>query len=232
MSGLCFTRSRTNTRIRSQPETTCKIEVACYKQGKIRKSPGDSPQSSSKVINQSASRSMQNFGGQFHVRNLLTTCIIFFDLCKRFIRSWQIGICYYKVMKEAEEYFVIFILDHVQKYVYFYLRQRLLTMKAFRQILDWSEPGRLRTLSSCFHSLSQHVSRNQLNSSRSWPFINRSPRHLICSQFIHGQGLFSLHLSTSSSLPTYVKVMNVQPTGRPNRHDNLFDFKGLSSWLD
>ena len=38
MSDLCFTRSRTKTQIRPQPETTCKIEVACCKQGKIRKS--------------------------------------------------------------------------------------------------------------------------------------------------------------------------------------------------
>ena len=63
--------------------------------------PGDFPRTSSRMINQSASRSMQNFGGPFHVRNVLTTRIIFFDLCKRFICSWQIHICYYKVMKEA-----------------------------------------------------------------------------------------------------------------------------------
>ena len=42
--------------------------------------PGDFPRSSSKIINQSASGSVQNFGGPFHVRNVLTTCIIFFDL--------------------------------------------------------------------------------------------------------------------------------------------------------
>ena len=39
--------------------------------------PGDFPRTSSKMINQSASRSMQNFGGPFHVRNVLTTRIIF-----------------------------------------------------------------------------------------------------------------------------------------------------------
>ena len=31
-------------------------------------------------FNQSASSSMQNFDGPFHVRNMLTACIIFFDL--------------------------------------------------------------------------------------------------------------------------------------------------------
>ena len=73
------------------------------------------------------------------------------------------------------------------------------------------------------------------NSSRSWPFINRSlgiwfvHMYFCWQQFIHGQGLLSLHVATSSSLSTYLKVMNINPTGRPNGHDNLFDFKGLSS---
>ena len=38
MSDLCFTRSRTKTQICPQPDTTCKIKVACCKQEKIRKS--------------------------------------------------------------------------------------------------------------------------------------------------------------------------------------------------
>ena len=38
--------------------------------------PGGFPPTSSKISDQSASRSMQNFGGPFHVRNVLTTCII------------------------------------------------------------------------------------------------------------------------------------------------------------
>ena len=38
MSDLRFTRSRTKTQIRPQPETTCKTKVACCEQGKIRKS--------------------------------------------------------------------------------------------------------------------------------------------------------------------------------------------------
>ena len=66
--------------------------------------PDDFPRTSSKMINQSALRSMQNFGSSFHVRNVLTTRIIFFDLCKRFICSWQIDICY-KVMNEAARIF-------------------------------------------------------------------------------------------------------------------------------
>ena len=34
-------------------------------------------------------------------------------------------------------------------------------------------------------------------------------------------------------LSTFLKIMNVHPTGRPNVHDNkLFHFKGLSSWFD
>ena len=37
MSDLCFTRSRTKTQIRPQPETTCKIKVVCCKQGKSKK---------------------------------------------------------------------------------------------------------------------------------------------------------------------------------------------------
>ena len=38
MCDFCFTRSRTRTQIRPQPETTCKIKVACCKRGKMRKS--------------------------------------------------------------------------------------------------------------------------------------------------------------------------------------------------
>ena len=41
--------------------------------------------------------------------------------------------------------------------------------------------------------------------------------------------VYSYHIYLS----TYLKVMNVHGTGRPNAHDNnLFDIKGLSLYLD
>ena len=49
----------------------------------FKPAPGDFPRTSSKMINQSASRSMQNFGGPFHVRNVWTTCIILLGLVQK-----------------------------------------------------------------------------------------------------------------------------------------------------
>ena len=42
----------------------------------LARHPGDFPPTSSKISSQSAPKSMQNFGGPFDVRNVLTTCII------------------------------------------------------------------------------------------------------------------------------------------------------------
>ena len=47
------------------------------------------PIASSKIINQSASRSMQNFGGSFHIQSLLMTCTIFLILLRNVICSWS-----------------------------------------------------------------------------------------------------------------------------------------------
>ena len=44
----------------------------------MHSNPGDFPRTSSKTIDQSASRSLQNFGGTFYVRNVLTTSITSF----------------------------------------------------------------------------------------------------------------------------------------------------------
>ena len=52
--------------------------------------PGDFLPTSSKISSQSASRSMQNFGGPFNVRNVLTTCIICLT-CHEMLIQWSFG---------------------------------------------------------------------------------------------------------------------------------------------
>ena len=50
--------------------------------------PGDFPPTSSKISSQSASRSMQDFGGPFDIRNVLTTCIICLT-CHEMLIQWS-----------------------------------------------------------------------------------------------------------------------------------------------
>ena len=51
--------------------------------------------------------------------------------------------------------------------------------------------------------------------------------------FIDNNSFMDKFYSHCIYLSTYVKVMNVHSTGRPNAHDNnLFDIKGLSLWLE
>ena len=68
----------------------------------------------------------------------------------------------------CKKYFVI-SLDHVQRYVYFYLLKRLLKMKASIGL----------KLGDCEHSQVVFVYFHN-KSSRGWPFTNRGPLHPVC----------------------------------------------------
>ena len=95
--------------------------------------PGDFPRTSSQMINHSASRSMQNFGGPFHVRNVLMTHIISLICAKGSFVVGELIFVITRLRKKLRGHLVIFVLDHVQKVriLLICLRQKLLTMKAF-----------------------------------------------------------------------------------------------------
>ena len=66
-----------------------KIQVILYSNRKnYVMIPGDFPPTSSKISSQSALRSMQNFGGPFDVRNVLTTSIICLT-CHEMLIQWS-----------------------------------------------------------------------------------------------------------------------------------------------
>ena len=144
--------------------------------------PGDFPWTSSKMIlNQSPSRLMQNFGSPFHVWNVLMMCIIFFDLCKRFICTLQIDT---RSWKKLQKYLILYSYWITYKSTYTSIPTRKI---AYNE--TWETAKFIKLFSFSFTTRTQGHSWIKAHSI--W-FVHI---FFYWQQFNHGQGLFSPHLS-------------------------------------